>query len=173
MAGTNKPNLWYVGVLVLACGAIAFDRFVVGAEAGEVDNVSGEVVPGTEGEAAADTVQMQPREPLGKRFAVVSDQLAPPVQRRLDGFGSVARNSVSSGQSLENHAAKGGFATRHRLTAVLNQVGGDLAVVDGKLLHLGDVVEGAKLVSISPDGVIFQADGEFIELTITRPGFDR
>ena len=173
VAGTNKPNPWYVGVLVLACGAIAFDRFVVGAEAGVVDDPADEGVLGTEGGVAAASAQDRPREPLGERFALVASRLDPPVQRRLDGFESIAQTPLADDVSSEEQVERVGFATRHRLTAVLNQSGGDLAVVDGKLLHLGDVVEGAELVSINPDGVVFQADGEFIELAIIRPGFDR
>ena len=173
MAGRSKPNLWYVGVLVLAFGAIAFDRFVVGAEAGTIDEGSADEILGTDGVASADAGESRPGKPLGERFLLVANHLEPAIQRRLDGFESSEVPIAQSGDPDDEPAEQNGFVDRHRLTAVLNQTGGDLAVVDGRLLHLGDVIESAELVSINPDGVIFQIGDDFIELPIVRPGFDR
>ncbi|MCA9274089.1 MAG: hypothetical protein KDA31_13715, partial [Phycisphaerales bacterium] len=92
--------------------------------------------------------------------------------RRLDGFAK-PKAEVSSSIASDSKSPMGGFGSRHKLTAVLSQPSGDLAVVDGLLLRIGDSVEGLRLVTIEKDGAVFEGDDKSIRLPLARPGLDR
>jgi hypothetical protein len=51
------------------------------------------------------------------------------------------------------------FARSHRLGAIAHNAGGAVAVVDGKLLHTGAVVDGFRLLNIARDSAVFQGPG--------------
>lgn len=170
MAGTKKPNLWYLVILGAAGAGLAFDTFVLRAKA---DSGAGADDP------ALDSTQLPgPRaaaasrnEPLGARFDAANDLLESPAFRRLDGFAKP--NSEIIDLRPDASGTTGGFAARHRLTAVLSQPGGDLAVVDGLLIRVGDSVEGLRLMAIEKDGAIFEGEGKQLRLPLARPGLDR
>lgn len=57
--------------------------------------------------------------------------------------------------------AEQAFLARHRLAATLNDAGRQRAVVDGKLMTIGDELDGYKLIRINPRWVIWESlDGK-------------
>lgn len=61
------------------------------------------------------------------------------------------------------------FVAEHKLSTIsVNATGGGVAIVDGKLLHLGAKIDGYKLVAINQQSVIFQSsDGAQAQLKLT------
>lgn len=172
MAENKKPNLVYVAVLAVAGGGLMFDKFVLRADAGV-----GEAIP-----IAAETAQPEQnaskspaieREPLAGRFNEAEGQLLIPALRRLDGFSEPVDDIEIGTQKVTEPTAGGGFASRHRLTSVLSQEGGDIAVVDGLLIKVGETIDGVKLIKVEKDGAIFQSGEIEIRLPLARPGLDR
>ncbi len=171
MAGNKKPNLWYVAILGVAGAGLAFDKFVLSAQAGS-ETVGTEDRAVDEKSIAAPQSAVIHNEPLGERFEEAQLLLKAPAFRRLDGF-SKPTAAFESQTTSDSKSPGGGFASRHKLTAVLSQPSGDLAVVDGLLLRIGESVEGLRLTKIENDGVIFEIDGKIIRLPLARPGLDR
>lgn len=57
------------------------------------------------------------------------------------------------------------FATRHRLTAVVVKSGNrGGALVDGKLVTVGQVVDGLRLVAVAPESATFAANNDTVTL---------
>lgn len=171
MAGTKKPNLWYVVILGAAGAGLAFDSFVLRAKADSEPTTEDAAIEAAATLSSTAAVKAAKNEPLGARFDAASALLESPAFRRLDGFVKASDDALIA--SPENSGTSGGFASRHKLTAVLSQPSGDLAVVDGLLLRVGDSVEGVKLTAIEKDGAIFEVEGKQIRLPLARPGFDR
>lgn len=174
MAENKKPNLVYVAILAVAGGGLAFDRFVLSAEAGTGEAVVAGVPDGQQIQLAATATEIV-REPLAARFNTAHRQLSQPALRRLDAFSEPIEDIVIQESTDDKISAPigGGFASRHKLTAVLSQEAGDIAVVDGVLLRVGESIEGIELIKVEPDGVIFRSGETEIRLTLTLPGFDR
>lgn len=172
MAG-KKPNLIHVGIIGAALGGLAFDKFVLRAEADTVVPI--EAVEQPTGMGASADSQAIPRntEPLGKRFEKAGQRLSLPAFRRLDAFSEPAAEVVLQAESENPTPQSTGFASRHHLTAVLSQPSGDIAVVDGRLLKIGDTVEGVELIKIETDGAVFKLGEQEIRLPLDRPGLDR
>lgn len=171
MAGKKKPNLWYLVILGVAGVGLALDTFVLRANAGT--QAATDQAADTESSAASENAKVAalPRDPLGERFDLAASQLSLPAFRRLDAFAKPGSDDIQS-TSTES-APGGGFGSRHRLTAVLSQPSGDLAVVDGLLLRIGDTLEGLKLSKIENDGAVFEGEDQTIRLPLARPGLDR
>ena len=172
MAEKKKPNLVYVAVLAVAGVGLAFDKFVLSAEAG-VGNVHAVAVVDTASTPQAVATAETPREPLADQFNNAFTRLPPPVLRRQDAFSRphVASTGVAITETSVQTGA--GFESRHRLTSVLNQKSGDIAVVDGQLIKIGDVIEGMELVQVEKDGAVFRSGDTEIRLQLARPGLDR
>ena len=172
MAG-KKPNLIHVGIIGVAIGGLAFDKFVLRAEAGTAGPV--DVAAHAESTEVATGTQSDVRnsEPLGERFELASRRMPLPAFRRLDAFSEPAEEVVLQVESEKPSQQNTGFASRHRLTAVLSQPNGDIAVIDGRLLKIGETVEGVELIKIEPNGAIFKLGEQEIRLPLDRPGLDR
>ncbi len=170
MAGNTKPNLWYLLILGAAGAGLALDTFVIRAKA-STEPVLAEA-ENTESASAGSRTLPSKAQPLGDQFDLAHALLDEPAFRRLDGF---AKPKAEVAEHLEptKETPNAGFGSRHRLTAVLSQPSGDLAVVDGLLLRLGDTIEGLRLVKIENDGAIFESEGKSIRLPLARPGLDR
>ena len=172
MAG-NKPKFVHVLILGGALGGLAFDKFVLRAEAGTGEAVhAADEADAQVSTTASEKVKIE-REPLGERFELAERRLSLPAFRRLDAFSKPAEEIVIQAASEERATRDSGFRSRHRLTAVLSQESGDIAVVDGRLLKIGDTVEGVELVRIVPNAAVFMVGEEEIHLPLDRPGLDR
>lgn len=171
MAG-KKPNLIHVGIIGVAIGGLAFDKFVLRAEADTVANAETDAQADLTNTSNA-SVASRNSEPLGERFEMAGQRLALPAFRRLDAFSEPAEEVMVQVES-ENTSSRGtGFSSRHQLTAVLSQPSGDIAVIDGRLLKIGDTIEGVELIKIETDGAIFSLGEQEIRLPLARPGLDR
>jgi len=173
VAEKKKPNLVYLAILAVAGGGLAFDKFVLSAEADTGEPVVAEVLDGQQTQLAAITTEIV-REPLAARFNIAHRQLSQPALRRLDAFSEPPEDIVIQTSTDEAITpVGGGFASRHKLTSVLSQEAGDIAVVDGILIRVGETIEGVELIKVEPDGVIFRSGDTEIHLTLARPGLDR
>jgi len=174
VAENKKPNLVYVAILAVAGGGLAFDRFVLSAEAGTGEAAIADATDGRQAPTADITAAIV-REPLAGRFNTAQLQLAQPALRRLDAFSEPTEDIVILASTDDKTQAPigGGFASRHKLTSVLSQEAGDIAVVDGILIRVGETIEGVELIKVEPDGVIFRSGDTEIHLTLARPGLDR
>jgi hypothetical protein len=54
----------------------------------------------------------------------------------------------------------------HRLTAVILDKNGDRAIVDGKCLHVGQEIDGVKLISVGQRSAILESRGTRVELKL-------
>jgi hypothetical protein len=173
VAEKSKPNLVYVAVLAVAGGGLAFDRFVLSAKASDGEQAVSNVQEGPADQRADHSVTAV-RKPLAERFNAALAQLPPPVLRRQDAFSKPIEAIVESAAAIESKSPAGaGFASRHKLTSVLSQKSGDLAVVDGQLIKIGDLIEGLELVLVEKDGAVFRSGDTEIRLLLARPGLDR
>lgn len=171
VAGKQKPNLWYVVILGVAGAGLAFDTFVLKAKAGTETPETDEQTLSNASLQLSSTLP-EKREPLGAKFDEAESLLGAPAFRRLDAFSKPRPEEITQ-ITPETVNPNSGFASRHKLTAVLSQPNGDLAVVDGLLLRIGETVEGLRLTKIENDGVFFEIDGKLIHLPLARPGLDR
>ena len=60
------------------------------------------------------------------------------------------------------------FATGHRLEAITMDPQGKRALIDDKLLRLGEMLEGYRLVAIDTESVTFERDGQRIQLELVK-----
>lgn len=164
--------MWYLVILGVAGAGLALDTFVIRAKAStEIASDEAAETEAVRTDGGSRTLPTQ-TEPLGVQFDKAGDLLDSPAFRRLDGFAK-PKAEVSSSIASDSKSPMGGFGSRHKLTAVLSQPSGDLAVVDGLLLRIGDSVEGLRLVTIEKDGAVFEGDDKSIRLPLARPGLDR
>jgi hypothetical protein len=60
------------------------------------------------------------------------------------------------------------FATSHKLEAITMDPQGKRALIDDKLLRLGEMFEGFRLVAIDTESVTFERDGQRIQLELVK-----
>jgi hypothetical protein len=61
------------------------------------------------------------------------------------------------------------FAQRHTLTAVIVIAGGGGAVVNGKTVHVGEELDGFRLVRLTPTSALFQGAKDQVEVSLPPP----
>jgi hypothetical protein len=66
-------------------------------------------------------------------------------------------------------AAETVFAARHKLEAITMDLEGERALVDDKLLRLGDILEGFQLIAIDRESATFERDGQRVRLVLAKP----
>jgi hypothetical protein len=66
------------------------------------------------------------------------------------------------------------FKAQHRLTAVMASRTGGTAIINGRHLNHGDVLDGFRLAEVRRRSAVFERDGKRVELWIAeRPGIRR
>jgi len=60
------------------------------------------------------------------------------------------------------------FAQRHTLTSVILTSRGGSAVIDGKVVPMGQVLDGFRLTRLTRQSAVFEAAGEEVELRLRR-----
>jgi hypothetical protein len=60
------------------------------------------------------------------------------------------------------------FAEQHTLTSVILTSGGGSAVIDGKVVPVGQAIDGFTLVRLTRSSAVFAADGAEVELRLRR-----
>ncbi len=72
-----------------------------------------------------------------------------------------------------SQALASGFMEHHRLSSVICFSGQSTAIVDEKVIRVGDVLDGFKLLSIQPDSVVFAAQGVNVVLKVSHQVSDK
>ena len=60
------------------------------------------------------------------------------------------------------------FAERHTLTSVILTARSSSAVIDGKVVPVGQTIEGFRLIRLTRQSAVFEAGGEEVELSLRR-----
>lgn len=60
------------------------------------------------------------------------------------------------------------FAARHRLEAITMDPQGERALIDDRLLRLGETLEGFELVAIDKESVTFEQGGQRVQLELVK-----
>ena len=163
-----------VAVLAVGLGALAVDRvFVLPQNApasekkGFVDVYTATSSPG----AVAATPATSARVTVAERLeAVWSDKRLtfeaprdlfslPNSWRRASGPATPDRSTVG---------AAGRFSAAHSLEAIIIDAYGDRALIDDKLVRLGERLDGYALVSVEKEFVVFEGNGERITLRLAE-----
>jgi len=184
MTRSRKICLVVLGLAVVALGT---DRLFLGGP-GRPRAASASVLPTTEGAApatpqdawAAPTAERPPT--LASRLEAAVEPFAVDPTKMRDAF-TIAETwlpelqepapapTTESPEPAEPQPTAGEvFATRHTLTSVILTSRGGSAVVDGKIVPLGQAVDGFTLLRLTPESAIFGADGDEVELRLRRQG---
>jgi hypothetical protein len=59
------------------------------------------------------------------------------------------------------------FTRKHKLTSVLMAGSAGCAVVDGKIVRIGQELDGFRLASLAPDCAVFQAVQDSVSVTLS------
>ncbi|MHC4518138.1 MAG: hypothetical protein ACYTAS_06090 [Planctomycetota bacterium] len=162
------------GVAVLAVGiaALAIDRVFVlpkSAPASEPGAfVDSYTAPAPEGETAPAASRAQT---VARRLdAAWSDKnLRLEAPRNLFALPeSWDRNSASGNAARPRRTATASFAAAHTLEAIIIDAEGQRALIDDRLVRLGESLDGYELVGVNKESVIFERDGERIEFRLTK-----
>jgi len=155
---TNQRKL-SIAVLALAGGALIVDKMFLGAT-GPAAARADEVAVQVETTAAA-PARSQPAQPtVAKRL----ERLAPHGGEVGDAFAvpaawrKVAVKAAEQGPNIDTPAAA--FAKEHHIAAIMR--GGQdpaRAMVNGKIVSLGDSIDGGTLVEVNDQGAVFEVGG--------------
>lgn len=158
MGITNQRKLSFA-VLALAGAALVVDKLFLGASgpvAARADEVAAQAeasVAAPVRAAAAQPTVAKRLERLGAHGAEVGDAFAVPAAWR-----KVAVKNTEQGPNIDTPAAA--FVKEHHVAAILR--GGQdpaRAMVNGKLVTLGDSIDGGTLVEVNDQGAVFEVGG--------------
>jgi len=191
----NKKHTIYFAIGALGIGFLAFDRVSTPgqeAEAGAITPDAGAAsTPSVSAPAAPHTVvpANSAGAPADKNApgAAAGNGVEEQVADHLDTIAADKRFNlattreafvVSPGWSTTRYTGPAApdqnlaaFKAHHKLnTVVVSDRRSAEAMIDGRLLHVGDDVDGFKIVSITKQGVLFQANGRQVELTFRAAG---
>ena len=173
----SRKHKLYVGIMALAAAALLTDRLLL--------------QPGQTGPAQAQAAAVPTARPAGR----AADQAASPAgtaaaatsvsDRLAAASGSVSRDFAALRDVFQPSASwlavlQGGksgpaqgappaevFRQRRRLSAVMVDTDGGLAVVDRRLVKVGEQIDGFELISVAAKSATFAApDGAHVELVL-------
>jgi len=171
----NKRQKMSVGVLAIGLVALLVDRMYVlpqSAPAGQAAPADEYTVTATADRAAVPPPVSAPADltVAAKLDAAWSDN-NPHSDEPRDLF-SLPSSWPTTRRSQETPrptvTAGSAFAARHRLEAITVDPQGKRALIDDKLLRLGETLEGFRLVAIDTESVAFERDGQHIQLELVR-----
>ena len=166
----------YLAILGLALTAFLVDRLVLGGGSGRAAapaSVSGEeaapsgeqplLLPSTDAGASSD------KPSLADRFQALAGTADLDPAEAKDAFapskiwltGPKATRLVTMRPSPGEE-----FAGKHRLTSVFMAREGSWATVDGKVIQVGQELEGFRLISVTCDSAIFRSGQDRVELKL-------
>lgn len=164
------------GVAVLALGivALAIDRAFVlpkSAPASEpgafVDSYTATASEGETGPAPAASRAQTVARRLDAAWSDKNLRLEAP--RNLFALPeSWDRNSASGNAARPRRTATASFAAAHTLEAIIMDEEGERALIDDRLVRLGESLDGHVLVRVNKESVLFERDGERIEFRLTK-----
>lgn len=169
MAGA-KPKGWAIGALVLAGAALGFDKFVLTASAGDAALPASDTEP--DGSATSPIQGAESRRRggnLGEMFETYAGSITLTDSEINSAFGVPA--SATPAPALPADAEKN--ETRRdlglRLTGVLRRPEGDLAIVNGRTLGVGQSVGDITVTAITETSVELSTPIGPMSLSIGRP----
>jgi len=126
--------------------------------------------PESEGTAPAQEAPL-----LARRLQAIAEQLELDPARLRDGFTlpkawleELQEPPPASQEAEPEESPAVRFAEQHTLTSVILTSGGGSAVVDGKVVPMGQAVDGFTLVRLTRSTAVFEAGGEQVELRLRR-----
>ncbi|MHC4985370.1 MAG: hypothetical protein ACYTFO_04355 [Planctomycetota bacterium] len=180
----TKSQRAYVAVLVVAVAAFLADRFLVGAGDSRVEQASA-APPGA---GAIETPLTTPRPPSTSDTPSIAAQLATLQEMRpadLEGVREAFSPSESWNQQLRpahppqdrpaastagNQSVRADqFVAGHRLMSILHLAEGGVALVDDKVVRIGQTLDGFTLIELTEDTAVFASDERRVELRLADP----
>jgi hypothetical protein len=174
----STNNKIYVGILGLAILALGFDRLFLGPEAAVPAHVSAAGSPGTVGTPAAASAcpaqeSQSSIQTLAKRLETAGQRGGLDPRSMRDAFvpadSWLGRTPVAPQAQA---APTKTFAQLHELTSVVCAEEGGSAVIDGKVMQVGQELSGYRLTWVRPGVAVFQSARETVELqlpTMAKP----
>ena len=173
----------YAAALGLALVSLVVDRLFLGGASGPADAAaSTSAAPGAPGSATAATAAVAPVAAsldAGEMLADRLDLIARSHALLLDDVHDAFRAAPDwyppqrAAQGTTDNTAPATvetFPIRHRLMAVLQGDGGvDRAIVDGRPVRVGQIVDGFRLLNVTTRSALFERDGQTVELQIAEP----
>jgi hypothetical protein len=180
MALMTSRRVW-LGLLVVAVGALLVDKLYLGSEApapAEAASARRGPTPAPPTAAAPSPQPAEPAPPPGPGDLPLADRLEAlageqPIDT-IDMRDAFALSDVWHSELTVEEAPEIGptpgerFVSGHRLTSVLLGGKRSLAVVDGRAVRLGQALEGFTLVEVTAETAVFASDEERVELRINR-----
>jgi hypothetical protein len=172
----NKKHTVYFAIGALGIGFLAFDRVITPGQEAEAASIvpdAGATVPATAPATAPHPVvsAVAPGATADKVDEQVADHLETVAAEHhfnlattreaftvAAGWGTTRTSGVVDNSSLA-------FASRHRLLSVVVSGHSAGAMIDGRLLRVGDDLDGMKLTAVSKQGAMFSSGGRQVELT--------
>ncbi len=162
----------YLGVMVLGAVALFVDRFVLrGAVSGPAAALAAgsQLVPGADSPDAVVIPELP--FPKGLRNSHVDgpikDLFLPPMFRSgADGQSAADHRSRHPGTGEEGRASTESFLARNRLEAVLTNDRLKIAIVNGRWVRVGQIVDGCTVTDISGDRINVECSDESAALLL-------
>jgi len=179
----SRSRKLVLAILAVAVTALAVDRLVLAPSAG--GPTAAQAAPGRDespagaGEASATTPPtappVDPRPRLADRLQVVAEHFELDPDGLRDGFVPAEAwladlvEPPPEPEAPEPQASPATrFAEQHTLTSVILTSGGGSAVIDGKVVPLGQTIEEFRLIRLTRHSAVFEAGGETVELRLQR-----
>jgi hypothetical protein len=176
---TQKQKI-YVAVCGLAAGALVVDRLLPGPEevpAAEAIAVASVPVP------AATTDKPAAKSPGPNLVIPAGPSLASRIEEaaRAQGYGGKVerdafripdgwRPAAEAASPIVARPDSDKFVREHRLTAVMTAGDRSVALVDGKPVQIGQVLDGFRLVSVEKSSAVWECEG--VRATLELPTAD-
>jgi hypothetical protein len=171
----NKRQRMSVGVLAIGLAALVVDRIYVlpqSAPAGQTAAADDHTITATSETAAAPPPVSAP---AGLTAATKLETVWSDKDLRFDEprdlFSlppSWPRTRGPEIRIVPAVAAETLFAAAHRLEAITMDPQGRRALIDDRLLRLGEMLEGFELVAIDKESVTFEQDGQPVQLELLK-----
>ncbi|MFO8012812.1 MAG: hypothetical protein R6X20_05835 [Phycisphaerae bacterium] len=176
-----------LAVLAVAVVALVVDRLVLAPPASGPKHARAAPTPSpadtaaktraTPSPAAATPSETVGRPALAERLEATAERFQLDPETLRDGFvpsqawlvDLVEPAPEAAPEAVETQASPAEqFAEQHTLTSVILTTGGGSAVIDGKVVPVGQVLDGFRLTRLTRSSAVFEADGEEVELRLRR-----
>ncbi len=180
----TRSRKMILAILALAVAALVTDRlFLSGGTGPQRASASPAAAETRSGAAAPASPETEPPAPaqkgprLATRLQAIAEQLDLDAAGARDAFTlppawlNELQDPPTASQEPEpepepDPAAR--FAEHHTLTSVILTADGGSAVVDGKVVPMGQAIDGFTLVRLTRSTAVFEADGQQVELRLRR-----
>ena len=159
----TKQQKIFLGLLGLGLAALTLDRFVLAPASAEAADDSASLLVSKEAHPAA------PAPPALQKAPTVNSTAGDPITHKLKALSdamhlaeSPARDAFVPAPAWSGGPGAPGMATRnfeeaHQLSGVMLSGSHPAAMVDGRMVLTGQMVDGYKLVSVTKGAAVFQS----------------